>query len=61
MGGVLMAKCEFKKDSESKKLFCKTHDQFILYIYHIDGIIFARCQVGEDLHEPIQRLIVIQK
>ena len=40
----------------AKKFWCETHSQSLLYLYLIDGIVFVRCQVGEDKHEPIQAL-----
>ena len=40
-------KCKFEY-KEGKKVFCKTHNQSLLYAYVVDGEIHLICQVGED-------------
>ena len=50
-----LRKCNLvMKGKEVKKLFCKTHRQYLMYVYSKNGQIAYRCQVGEDLHLPTQ-------
>jgi hypothetical protein len=40
------------------KLYCKTHEQSLLYIYIRNGKLGCRCQVGEDM-TPKSKLVML--
>ena len=43
----LKCSCEFKV-LKNKKLYCKTHEQALMYVYVVNGEHRYVCQVGED-------------
>ena len=50
----LKCDCEFAVSKRSKRLYCKKHNQFLIYVYVVDGKHRYVCQVGED--ELIERM-----
>ena len=45
---ILKCNCKFDVYKTNNKLYCKTHEQSLIYIYVIDGKHRYICQVGED-------------
>ena len=44
----LNCNCEFAVSKNNKKLYCKKHEQYLIYVYVVNGKHRYICQVGED-------------
>ena len=51
---ALKCDCKFTTKKGKHKLYCKTHNQYLIYVYVMNGEHRYVCQVGEDnLYEQI--------